>query len=106
MAQANFGSGDLIIVPPSTDPDLTPVRVGVLQEVQLDFSSTIAELMGGNQFPYDAANAAAKLTGKAKFGKISGRQLNRFLPGSSSVTGSKLEVVEQGTVTAGSVTVA
>src|SRR5882724_9323975 len=105
MAQANFGSGDLIFLPPATDADTTPVRVGVLQDVQLDYSSAIKFLFGGSQFAVEAANGEAKLTGKAKFGKIDGRLINRILAGSTIAIGSKIKVDEQGTVTAAAVTV-
>jgi len=106
MAQANFGSGDLIIVPPSTDADTTPVRVGVLQDVELDYASSMKFLMGGSQFAVEAANADAKLSGKAKFGKIDGRLVNRILAGSTIAVGSKIKVDETGTVTAAAYTVA
>jgi hypothetical protein len=105
MAQANFGSGDLIILPPAGAADPTPVRVGVLQDISLDYSSSIKLLFGQNQFAIEAANAEGKLGGKAKFGKIDGRLVNSVLAGSTIAPGSKIKVDEPLVVAAGTVTV-
>lgn len=103
--QANFGAGDVFLIPPATATDQTIVRIATLQEVQLDFSTTIKELMGAFQFAEESANAEAKLTGKAKFGKVDGRLLSAAMPGSTVTAGSKIKVQETGTVAAGAVTV-
>lgn len=70
-----FGSGNLIMR--RTDvANPTPVTVGVLQEVQVDFDFTNKELIGQNQFPVDVARAQGKITGKAKFALLYGRTIN------------------------------
>lgn len=70
-----FGSGTLIMK--RTDiANPTPVTVGIMQEVQLDFDFTNKELIGQNQFPVDVARGQGKITGKAKFALIYGRTIN------------------------------
>ncbi|MEN6634788.1 MAG: hypothetical protein ABFC56_02960 [Clostridiaceae bacterium] len=82
-----FGSGSLIMR--RTDVTYpTPVTVGVMQEVQVDFDFQNKELIGQNQFPVDVARAAGKITGKAKFALIYGRTINDMFFGDTLTTGA------------------
>lgn len=98
-----FGSGTLIMT--RTDvANSTPVTVGVLQDVQIDFDFTNKELIGQNQFPVDVARAAGKITGKAKFALIYGRTINDIFFGDtlSSAGGILTALLEAGSVPASS----
>lgn len=104
--QANFGVGDAFIVPPATAADQTIVRPATIQEIQIDFSTTIKDLYGNLMFPEEIANAEAKLSGKAKFGRVDGRLLAALIPGGAALSsGSNLEMVEAQLVAAGAATV-
>ncbi len=86
MAQYNFGVGNLFLVD-SGNATPTPIKVGLLMDVSLDFSFTMKELRGQYQFPVDIARAGAKLSGKAKAGTISARLINSILTGSTITDG-------------------
>jgi len=66
--QAIFGSGRLYGV--GGDTLSTPTEFGTLQDVSIDFSLTKKELRGQNIFPEKIGRAEAKITGKAKMGRI------------------------------------
>jgi len=84
MFQGNplaFGSGALWAIPTFditgvaiTTP--TPVAFGALQDVTLDISMTEKALYGMYSFPLEIAGAEGKVTGKAKFARISGLLFN------------------------------
>ena len=76
MPQLSFGSGNVFAVPVSGLSDLTPVQFGTLQDVSLDFTFTMKDLMGQYQFPVASARAAGKITGKAKYANFSARSFN------------------------------
>jgi hypothetical protein len=85
-----FSTGTLIAVRtdlPSTTI-VTPRRFGELQEVSLDISFTTKELKGKKQFSLDVARAGAKVTGKAKTAKFSGRMMADIFFGETLNTGS------------------
>lgn len=112
MSQVNVGAGDLIFQPPNGAIDAaagvvsTPIRVATLQEVTLDYSATVKEIYGEAGFAKEMAVAERKLTGKAKFAKISGRLLAMCLDGAVLSTGtSNIEQIETGSPSAGSLTV-
>lgn len=65
----------------------TPLPIGLIQEVAIDFSWSTKPLFGSNQFPALVARGTAKVTGKAKFARIFGRQLNDILFGTSTAVG-------------------
>lgn len=95
VEQYNFGSGDLFFV--RTDIAVpTPVRVGALQDISVDISFTVKDLMGQYQFPLAVARGAAKLTGKSKFAKINARALNDAFFGQTLATGEQVQVVDEG----------
>lgn len=112
MGQPSVGTGDLIFQPPLGAIDAaagivsTPIRVGRLQDITLDYSVAVDEQYGEKGFAAEVAFGKRKLGGKAKFGMISGRLLAMCFDGSVLTSGSSnLEVVESGTVSAGAVTV-
>ncbi len=86
--QYSFGSGNLFTVP--STQTVTPVRFGVLQNVNLDISYDVKELYGQKQFPYYVGRGKAKVTGKAAFAEISGNTLTQAMFGGSVTTGSML----------------
>ncbi|MBP2638379.1 MAG: hypothetical protein H6Q72_4286 [Firmicutes bacterium] len=98
MGQYHFGSGSLYGITTDTMP--TPVQFGTLQEVTIDFSSTIKELFGQNKFSDVAAQGQMKVTGKAKFGKINAYAYNKLFFNQTLTTNSMYLVSqnESGTV--------
>ena len=84
----HFGSGVLIATPSSANP--TPVEFGVLQEVSLDFSSTIKPLMGQFQMPVAQARGALKISGKAKFAELNGPVFSSLFFGATPTKGQFL----------------
>lgn len=99
----NVGLGYLTIVPAGATP--TPISVGVLQEVQLDYSSEKKMLYGEKQFAVASADVTAKLTGKAKFAQIDAALIGYILAGSTTATGKLSAVTENGVVATGAFTV-
>ena len=67
-----FGSGVLWGIPTTGNlaANTTPQRFGTLQDVSVDISQKLVELMGGNKGPDDVAPSDMKVTGKAGFGKL------------------------------------
>lgn len=86
MAQKSFGSGDLILTRTDT-ANPTPRKVGILQEVNVDFKAESKELFGGREFAEDVASGKKSITWKAKYGAVNGRILCEFLFNASPVTG-------------------
>lgn len=83
-----FGSGTLWGVPiAGTAPNPTPMKFGTLQDVSLDISGDIKQLYGQKQFPEAVARGKCKITGKAKFAWINGKQLNDLFFGQTLGTG-------------------
>lgn len=89
-----FGAGALF----GTRNDISgqqPMRFGVLQDVQFDFSFTEKELMGGNQLPVFVARGQGKYTGKAKVGTISAKLFNSIFFGQLLTTGQLVAAVDE-----------
>lgn len=81
-----FGPG--VIVAQRTDvANATPVNIGYAQEFTMDFSATIKDLYGQNQYPLDAARGTVKVTGKIKAAVLSGIAWNTVFFGNSFTTG-------------------
>src|SRR5579859_1967579 len=78
-----FGSGFLYMTPQVAAGIVpTPIRMGILQHVDLDFTFDEKPLYGQNQFPVAIARGKAKLTCKAAFAQIdSGAVGSIFLQG-------------------------
>lgn len=96
--QLMFGAGEFFGVPLTdafgvaiTNP--TPVRVGVLQSMSVEVSGDVKELHGQLQFAVDAARGKGKVSGKAEFAQISGRNLNSLYFGQTQTSGSLVGVV-------------
>ena len=86
MALYGFGAGALYGTP-LTDAfgvaiaNPTPILFGVLQDVSIDISADVKELYGQNQFAEAIGRGKAKISGKAKFGRINGYLLNSLFFG-------------------------
>jgi len=107
-AEYFFGAGTLWGFPNAgnlgTAP--SPRKFGVLQGVDLQISGDFKELYGNKQFPVDVARGKIKVTGKAKYGTVDGKQLNDIFYGQTSITGRKIVVEDESqTVAAASATV-
>lgn len=88
-----FGSGNLIGTPAGPNP--TPLMFGVLQEVSLDFSFTVKELYGQNQFPVDIGRGTAKITGKAKQGDLDADIMGQLFFNETVQTGQLLAAINE-----------
>lgn len=86
-----FGSGVLI-----GTGSAGPIQFGTLQDVSVDFSFSVKQLMGQFQFPVAVARGAGKISGKAKFANIDGPVLNQLFFGSTPTTGQKLWSYNEG----------
>jgi hypothetical protein len=84
-----FGSGRLYAVPQFPAALITPVEFGFLQDVSIDFSGTVKELLAQFQYPVDVARGVIKITGKAKMAKISANGYNSLFFGLTEATGQK-----------------
>jgi hypothetical protein len=80
-----FGSGVLIGTTASG-----PVQFGTLQDISVDFSFSMKQLMGQYQFPVAIARGSGKVSGKAKFANIDGPVLNQIFFGNTPTVGQKL----------------
>lgn len=104
MSQPLFGTGLLALTPNLTAP-VTPVVVAVLEDISLDASFKIVDLVGNLQFAVDKAKAEGKLSGKFKSGYFAGGLINAILSGSTSAVGSNVAVFgESFTLAAGTYT--
>lgn len=83
--QSFFGSGELWGI--GSDALATPSKFGTLQDVSVEFALTQKELRGGKLYAEKTANSEAKITGKAKFGRIDPILFNNLFFGASIVAG-------------------
>ena len=91
-----FGAGVLIGTPSGG----SPLQFGTLQDVSVDFSFSVKQLMGQFQFPVAVARGAGKISGKAKFANIDGPALNQIFFGATSSAGQKLWSYNEGATVA------
>lgn len=91
--QLQFGAGDFFGVPLTdaagnaiTNP--TPIRIGAMQEMSLDFSGDLKELYGNKQFALAIARGKVKTTGKFKGAQIHGAALNSLFFGTGVTAGT------------------
>lgn len=99
MAVYEFGSGALFGVRTDGTGPYTPLQFGILQDVSMDLSFNLKELMGTYQFPVAVARGAAKITCKAKVARMLSRQWNDIFFGQTLATGQLLTAFdESGTV--------
>ena len=81
-----FGPG-MIYVTRTDLVNQTPINIGYAQEFAPEFSATIKELYGQNQFPLDAARGTVKVTAKIKAAVLSGLAWNTAFFGNTFTTG-------------------
>jgi len=98
----SFGSGVLI----GTRTDITngtPINFGLVQEVTIDETASVKELMGQYQRPLAIARGTIKTTGKAKVARSSGLAFANLYYGVSPASGQlATSFAEAGTVPASS----
>ena len=94
MSQPLFGTGLLTLTPNLTAP-VTPTVVAVLQDISLDASYKVVDLIGNLQFAVDKAKAEAKLSGKFKTGYFAGGLIQAILAGSTSAVGSVQPIMSE-----------
>lgn len=91
--QLMFGAGDFFAVP-LTDANgnsisnPTPIQIGSMQEMSLDFSGELKELYGSKQFAMAVARGKVKTTGKFKGAQIHGAALNSLFFGTGVTAGT------------------
>lgn len=96
--QYNFATGDLFV---TTVAGLTPLKIGALQDVSVDFSADVKQLFGQYQYPLDVARGKTKVEGKAASGNVDVSAFNQFFFGLTAPTGQTLRAInEQGAVPA------
>jgi hypothetical protein len=101
--QQNFGFGSGVMFgTPSSPANATPVRLGIMQEVSLDFSFTTKELFGSYQFPVAIGRGTAKIMGKAKFARIDAGALQKLFFGMNATTGQIITVDAEAAAVPGS----
>ena len=88
MSQPLFGTG-LATLTPNLAGAVTPIVVAVLQDISLDYSAKIVDLIGGLQVAVDKAKADVKVSGKFKSGYFAGGLIAAILSGSTSAVGSQ-----------------
>ena len=87
-----FSAGALVATPAGG----SPIQFGTLQEVSVDFSVSLKDLMGQYQIPVATARGAMKITGKAKSANITAALFNNiFFPNSIATTGQKLWAINE-----------
>jgi hypothetical protein len=101
MTAINFGVGTAI--GRRTDvSNPTPSFLGILQEIDISFDQTLKELMGQYKMPVDVAPAQLKVTGKAKFARISAYTINDLFLGDdvTLASGERMAIAEAQSVPA------
>jgi len=92
LEQYSFGAGNLF----ATRTDIanpTPSRFGTLQDISVDFSFTVKELMGQYQAPVAVRRGGQKITGKIKQAKINARAFNDVFIGQTLTNPGRLVTV-------------
>lgn len=91
--QLGFGAGDFFAVPlmdaqGNAISNPTPIQIGSMQEMSLDFSGELKELYGQKQFALAVARGKVKTTGKFKGAQINGAALNSLFFGTGVAAGT------------------
>lgn len=92
MAQYSFGAGQLFSMPVGGG---APLRIGALQDVNVEFSADTKTLYGQYQFPLDVARGKTKIEGKAGTGEINATLFNSIYFGQTATTGQKKQVFNE-----------
>lgn len=82
--QIGFAAGTLIATPIGASGVITPVKFGILQDVQFDMSADLKELYGQKRYAIALAPGKTKIEIKAKFAKMSGALFNSLYFGATS----------------------
>lgn len=94
MSQYLFGAGFMFCIPKVDVP--TPRPLGTLQDVSIEFSGSIKELFGQNQFAEATARGQQKVSGKAKFAKINIDTYNDLYFNETVEVGQNLAAINEG----------
>ncbi|SRR6266403_2164625 len=93
MPEYGFGSGALWST--ASAANSTPVRYGALQNVGVDFKSTIKQLYGQNQLPLTVARGGMAINGKGELVQMQSRYFNDIFFGAlSTATGGQILAVD------------
>lgn len=104
--QYSFGAGNLIATKAGVAVP-TPHQFAVLQEVSVEFSFNIKELMGNKAFPVAVGRGAGKIQAKAKFAAFKAQALNDlFFDGTVATGESRVAASEPGTPSTNTLTCA
>ena len=90
----SFGAGVLIGTPTGANP--TPVQFGTLQDVSVDFSFTVKQLLGQYQFPVAIGRGSGKISGNAKFANIDSSVINTLFFNATPTANQKLWSYNEG----------
>ena len=90
-----FGSG-VLLVQRQDIANATPVNIGLLQDVAFDLSFDLKQLYGQYQFPVALGRGKAKLAGKAKVARLSGRAIGDIFFGIAPAVGELLTSFGEG----------
>ncbi|MFW5397683.1 MAG: hypothetical protein XXXNARYT_003411 [Candidatus Accumulibacter regalis] len=95
--QLIFGAGDFYGVPlldaqGNTISNPTPIKVGAMQEMSIEFSGDLKELHGQNQFAIAVGRGKVKSTGKIKGAQIHGAALNSLFFGNGVTAGTMMAI--------------
>lgn len=84
-----FGTGVLFMAPNSgnTAANPTPQRLGILQEVTVDFKADLKKLYGQKQLPVATARGKIDVTAKGKFAAFNPTMLNQVYFGQIQTAG-------------------
>jgi hypothetical protein len=97
----NFGSGDLVLIPNTTNP--TPVMFNALQDISVDIKFDKKVLHGQKQFPIAVARGKGSIDIKFKDAEVNGAMFNSVFFGDTASVGQLiLAVKETGTIPAAS----
>ncbi len=103
MPQYGFGSGSVWMT--TSGSNKTPARLGVLQNVGVDFKSTAKPLFGQNQLPVTVARGTMSVMGKGEFAQMTARWYSDIFFGAmSTATSGQIQAIdnESGTIPASS----
>jgi hypothetical protein len=87
--QLSFGAGFSFGIR-SDVANSTPVPIGIMQDIAVNFSGDLKPLYGGSVFAIAFARGKMKIEGKAKFARMNGRIINDLFLGQAMTTGQVL----------------
>src|SRR5437016_5845591 len=97
MPNWQFGSGSLIATPigGNLGPNPTPMQFGTLQDVDLEITGDTKLLYGQYQTPDAVGRGKVKVSGKAKYAKLNGKQTNDLFFGMTPTVGQILVALDE-----------